>query len=651
MVAGDVGDLWIDTDDNNKLYRYSGTAWVAVQDTHNDALVSSHSTAISSLNTAISAKTTIFYQTSQPTATATGDVWYDTDANPVTIMRWSGSAWEDITTTALSQALTAAAGAQATADGKIYTYSQTTAPTGMVAGDVGDLWIDTDDNNKLYRYSGTAWVAVQDTHLDSAVSTHSSQITQNTQQIELRVDKTTYYTNVPIYLSTDPSLSWTAQQKIDNVGYLWYQISSGITWRWNGLAWINTTPIDGYTDPSLGWSSEEKLANIGYLWGDKNGESVLNKQWTGTDWTTTLTSNNTSWSQAASSQIIQTADSISTKVSKDSIISEINQSAEEISINASKINLSGYVTISSLGSGGSTTIDGSRITTGTVAASQIDVDNLYVRHLNGADGTFTGSMTTGYWTFDSNGSTYNTGNQAVLMQVWGGYARYTTWNLSALYGSTSYNETRVYGGAVVLDCASTGQSASARSGYWGSYSYSDVCFVCDQAGSSYDSARGNLGTTDNRWDILWCDTVHYRTRASDSCRDVKHDILPLPDYGSVIDQLAPVSFKYNDDKTQRTRYGLIYEDTIDLMPDICVETQEGDHTFKGISYEDLIAVLLGEVKRLRQRVASLETSPKQAQESRKKEKELESRIKELEKKNEEYEERLFKLETFIKGFV
>ena len=220
------------------------------------------------------------------------------------------------------------------------------------------------------------------------------------------------------------------------------------------------------------------------------------------------------------------------------------------------------------------------------------------------------------------------------MQVWGGYARYTTWNLAALYGSTSYNETRMYGGAVVLDCATTGQSVSARSGYWGSYSYSDVCFVCDQGGGSYDDAHGNLGTTDNRWDVLWCDTVHYRTHAGDSCRDVKHDILPLPDYGSVIDQLAPVSFKYNDDKTQRTRYGLIYEDTIDLMPDICVETQEGANTFKGISYEDLIAVLL-----------------KQAQESRKKEKELENRIKELEKKNEEYEERLSKLEKLIEGIV
>ena len=192
------------------------------------------------------------------------------------------------------------------------------------------------------------------------------------------------------------------------------------------------------------------------------------------------------------------------------------------------------------------------------------------------------------------------------MQVSGGSAKYTTNNLSALYGSTSYDETRVYGGAVVLDCSSTGQSVSARNGQWGSYSYSDVCFVCDQAGSSYDSAKGNLGTTDNRWDILWCDTVHYRTRASDSSREVKHDIAPLPDFGAKIDQLQPVRYKYKDDRRQKTRYGLIYEDTIELMPDICLETQEGGQTFKGISYEDLIAVLIGEVKELRKRVSILE---------------------------------------------
>ena len=80
MPSGSLGDFWIDTDDGNKLYRHDGTTFVEVQD---DAI-----------------------------ATAIAD----------------------------------AAGAQATADGKIVTFYQDNAPT---AEGVGDLWVDTNDSNKL----------------------------------------------------------------------------------------------------------------------------------------------------------------------------------------------------------------------------------------------------------------------------------------------------------------------------------------------------------------------------------------------------------------------------------------------------------------------------------------------------------------------
>ena len=46
------------------------------------------------------------------------------------------------------------------------------------------------------------------------------------------------------------------------------------------------------------------------------------------------------------------------------------------------------------------------------------------------------------------------------------------------------------------------------------------------------------------------------------------------------------------------------------MPEICHEIKEGDGISKGISYEDLIAVLVKEVQDLRARVAALETKRK-----------------------------------------
>ena len=79
------------------------------------------------------------------------------------------------------------------------------------------------------------------------------------------------------------------------------------------------------------------------------------------------------------SYIDQRADSISLEVSKkvgqNSIISSINQTAEAIKINASKINLNGYVTVSDLGSSGTTTIHGNRIATGTIKVNHLSSNN------------------------------------------------------------------------------------------------------------------------------------------------------------------------------------------------------------------------------------------------------------------------------------
>lgn len=53
--------------------------------------------------------------------------------------------------------------AETLATTKNRTFRQTSAPTtGMIAG---DLWFDTDDNNKAYRFDGVSWVATDDTRI------------------------------------------------------------------------------------------------------------------------------------------------------------------------------------------------------------------------------------------------------------------------------------------------------------------------------------------------------------------------------------------------------------------------------------------------------------------------------------------------------
>ncbi|PRR84735.1 Prophage endopeptidase tail [Clostridium luticellarii] len=78
---------------------------------------------------------------------------------------------------------------------------------------------------------------------------------------------------------------------------------------------------------------------------------------------------------------------ISLKVSQtdytgNTIASLINQTATTVTIDAGKINLNGYVTVSSLQSGGSTIIDGSRIRTGTLDASLATIINLNASNIN-----------------------------------------------------------------------------------------------------------------------------------------------------------------------------------------------------------------------------------------------------------------------------
>lgn len=111
-------------------------------------------------------KITTFYaaSTAVPTATTVGDLWIKTDDGN-SLWRWNGTSWVSVDNADIQSALTAAGTAQATADSKIVTFAQSSQPT---ATDVGDIWIDTDDNNKLYRWDGAAWVDVHDPQIAEA---------------------------------------------------------------------------------------------------------------------------------------------------------------------------------------------------------------------------------------------------------------------------------------------------------------------------------------------------------------------------------------------------------------------------------------------------------------------------------------------------
>jgi hypothetical protein len=98
------GDVWFDTDDGNKQYYWTGSAWVSVQDLGIAAAESASAAAVS----------------------------------------------------AAAAAAAAATAAQTTADGKNKIYRQNTTPTGTFS--VGDLWFDTANDNRISRWDGSSWV-------------------------------------------------------------------------------------------------------------------------------------------------------------------------------------------------------------------------------------------------------------------------------------------------------------------------------------------------------------------------------------------------------------------------------------------------------------------------------------------------------------
>ncbi|CAM0015889.1 tail fiber protein [Vibrio phage D171] len=184
-----LGDLWVDTDDKNHLYRWNGTQWVDIKDGNIDEALAEAEKAIqdaASAQASADGKINTFFQDDAPPSASGGDIWFDTnDGNKQYI--YHNGAWIVAQDTAIGDAILAAAGAQATADGKIETFYQPDAPT---ASAKGDLWVDTDDKNKLYRWSGSAWVDIHDQNIDE-IKGDVEVITQRVDTMKSEVDNNT----------------------------------------------------------------------------------------------------------------------------------------------------------------------------------------------------------------------------------------------------------------------------------------------------------------------------------------------------------------------------------------------------------------------------------------------------------------------------
>ena len=424
----------------------------------------------------------------------------------------------------------------------------------------------------ILKRTMTGEAALLDTYEAKGEKEHREQygISQQIQQIQGRTNELTRtvdetvntitrieYLN-PVLSKTDPSTEWADDEKAAKEGYQWFD---GTDLRiWDGAAWKLTIYPD-YIQSTRPTSPK----NGEYWYNPTTGEI---KKLVGDTWTADSTvCIPTTWTQTMQTQLKITAEGVQSTVTKDNIISTINQSAESVSIDASKINLTGYVTISSLKAGGTTQIDGGRITTGKVAAARIDVDNLYVKHLSAADGTFSGTLQ------GVNGTFLGT------LQGVSGYFN----TLSTSSGAVNF-----YTNYIDISGVQIGYAAQ----------YSDVCVVPTGAGV------GNIGVGDYYWD-----QVKANRFAQASSERYKKNILNAADSDfSDIAEIRIVTYENKNGKSGR-QIGVIAEELYKVFP--YAVTLDDNGIPDGVEYGKLSLLAIEKIQKLERRVAVLEKGGKQ----------------------------------------
>ena len=419
----------------------------------------------------------------------------------------------------------------------------------------------------ILKRTMTGEAALLDTYEAKGEKEHREQygISQQIQQIQGRTNELTRTVDetvntitrieylTPVLSKTDPSTEWADDEKAAKEGYQWFD---GTDLRiWDGAAWKLTIY------PDYIQSTKPNNAKEGEYWYNPTTGEI--KKLVGDTWTADSTvCIPTTWTQTMQTQLKITAEGVQSTVTKDNIISTINQSAESVSIDASKINLTGYVTISSLKAGGTTQIDGGRITTGTIAAARIDVDNLYVKHLSAADGTFSGTLQ------GVNGTFLGT------LQGVSGYFN----TLSTSSGAVNF-----YTNYIDISGVQIGYAAQ----------YSDVCVVPTSAGV------GNIGVGNYYWD-----QVKANRFAQASSERYKKNILNAADSDfSDIAEIRIVTYENKNGKSGR-QIGVIAEELYKVFPYAVCLNDAGEPD--GVEYGKLSLLAIEAIQKLERRVKKLE---------------------------------------------
>ena len=353
-------------------------------------------------------------------------------------------------------------------------------------------------------------------------------------------------------------------------------------------------------------------------------------------------SNSLSETQKSVSTLKQTADNISSEVSKkvgnNEIISKINQSAEQVSINANKINFTGSATFTNAVNANSTVSTASKNASSALstANSASQKASEAAKAASNASSTAT-NLSKGL----SDGTTQIDGDCIKTGTVSFGTESYINKNgqfrVGPMYSSGGTQDSRGYYGnqdvcfdkAIMvnygLEIYGNNDSAEGIS-YIDFHSGSDVTTgdsLYDYTGrlQNYLAPNGNsaftfsgsktvTGTT-----VGTCTVAVNGTLVHSSDRRLKEKIVPLKEEKAIdfLMALEPVSYQYSADAEQNIHHGFIYQDAKKVVEDQSLGKLAFLQEYRGmdkeiygaLGYEELIADLIKVVQRHEQILQNL----------------------------------------------
>lgn len=215
-----------------------------------DFIEGDYAETIEDIQTQTDQKAETWYQSTDPSLSWTadekaghaGDLWYNTEEQKTYI--YNGSAWDETKSNPPDEVFDSI-------DGKAQIFVSTPAPPYSA----GDLWFDSASSDIMTcvtaRSSGSFnvgdWEKRNKYTDDSALNEFlSSEYQETIQELKDQADQKAE----TWYQSNDPAASWSAEEKENHAGDLWYNTGNQNTYIYNGASWqlTKTTPPDDVFD-------------------------------------------------------------------------------------------------------------------------------------------------------------------------------------------------------------------------------------------------------------------------------------------------------------------------------------------------------------------------------------------------------------------